>query len=171
MDVGKLDAYTTYDNYELGLPKTLPNLKGSWYILVYPIALKAEVKTQGGLTLYTSESAAESHEQLLTAGLVVRKGPMAYKHDKYKDPDTGEYLPWCDEGDFVVFSRVSYSNTITHEGKKFYVMPDESVLYTVDDIKTVNPMYSYDEQEIEYIRKQIAEFNTQTLPRKELNVR
>lgn len=159
MDVGKIDPYTTFDNEELGLPKTLPNLKGSWYILVYPISLKAEVKTSSGFTLYTSEQAAESHEQLLTAGIVVRQGPMAYRHAKYKDPETGEYLPWCHNGDFVVFSRTSYSTSVIHEGKKFYVMPDESVLYTVDDIRTVNPMYSYDEKEIQHIRKQIEELN------------
>lgn len=155
MDAGKLDDYTTFDNEDLGLPKSLPILKGSWYILVYPISLKSEVKTKTGITFHLSERDAESHENLITAGFVVSKGPMAYKHPKYKDPDTDEYLPWCEEGDIVVFSRQSYSNTVIHEGKKFYVMPDESVLYVVNHPSEINPMYSYNDEEIQNIRKQI----------------
>lgn len=156
MDVGKLDNYTTFDNVDLGLPKTIPNLKGSWYILVYPVSLKTQVKTSSGFSFDVSENVAESHEQLLTAGIVVSKGPLAYKHSKYKDPDTQEYLPWCDEGDFIVFSRGSLAYTVTHEGKKFYVMPDEAILYTVGHPSEINPMYSYDDEEISHIRKQIA---------------
>lgn len=157
-DVGKLDPGLAFDNEVLGLPNSLPKLNGSWYLLVYPLAIKAQMKTNSGLSILLPESVAESHNNLLTVGLVVDMGDLAYKAHKYYDPDTESFKPWCKVGDFVVFSRVSYSNAVIHGGRKFYVMPDESVLYVVDDPADVNPMYTFDTDELDKIQAQIKDF-------------
>jgi hypothetical protein len=136
MDVGKLDTYVAYDNEDLGLPKTLPNMSNSWYLLVYPIGIKAEFKTKSGFSLLLPDDTA-----------------------KFKDPATGEYLPWCKAGDFAVFSRGSMAYTVVHEGKRFYVMPDDAIMYTVDDLTQIDPRYSYDPKEIEHIKHQVKVVN------------
>lgn len=152
MDVGKLDVGTTFDNEDLGLPKTLPQLCGGWNVLVYPIALKTQLKSG----LFISESTADTHSQLLTVGIVVKMGPLAYKHGKFKDPTDGEYKALCKEGDFVVFSRAAWSATRSHEGKKFYLIPDENIDYRIGHPAEANSMYSYDDNEINFIKQQIA---------------
>lgn len=161
MEVQKLDVGMSFDNSELDLPKSLPNVCNSWYVLVYPIALKASIKDKSsGFSFDLPEDVAKSHEQLITAGVVVKQGNLAYKHPKFKDPDTGEYLPWCKPGDYVVFSRASFSQTVIHADKKFYLLPDESILYTVDDIRDINPYYDYDEKLLGHIQEQIRKVNS-----------
>jgi hypothetical protein len=160
--VSKLDDLETFDNTELVLPKTLPNLKGSWYVLVFPIALTPAIKDSGtGFTIELPEDVAETHGNMITAGVVVKMGELAYRHNKFKNPETGEFVPWCAPGDYAVFSRASYSQTIIHGGKKFYLLPDESLLYTVDDIRDINPYYVYDEQVLNDLQKQIFQVNSE----------
>jgi hypothetical protein len=158
--IQKLDDLMTFDNEELKLPKTLPNLKGSWYVLVYPIALKPSIKDSNtGFTIDLPEDVAETHENMITAGVVVKLGELAYKHNKFKNPETDEFIPWCQPGDYAVFSRASFSQTIIHGGRKFYLMPDEALLYTVDDIRDINPYYDYDASLLQELQKQIQEVN------------
>lgn len=162
-EVQKLDDMQTFDNNVLSLPKSLPNLKGSWYILVYPIALQPTIKdAETGFTLELPEDVAETHENMITAGVVVKQGELAYKHNKFKNPTTGEFIPWCDVGDYAVFSRASFSQTVIHDGRKFFLMPDEALLYTVDDIRDINPYYDYDPALLEELQNQIKEVNKGT---------
>lgn len=159
-EIQKLDDMMTFDNEELKLPPTLPLLTGSWYILVYPIALQPTIKDLAtGLTLELPEDVAESHENMITAGAVVKLGDLAYKHTKFKNPETNEYMPWCKPGDYAVFSRASFSQTIIHNGRKFFLMPDESLLYTVEDIRDINPYYDYSEELLEELQQQIRDAN------------
>lgn len=159
--IQKLDDLMTFDNSELKLPETLPVLKGSWYVLIYPIALKPEIKdTVSGFSIELPEDVAETHENMITAGVVVKLGDLAYKHNKFKNPETNEFIPWCEAGDYAVFSRASFSQTIIHGGRKFYLMPDESLLYTVDDIRDINPFYNYDERLLAELQEQIKALNT-----------
>lgn len=162
--IQKLDDMMTFDNEELTLPKSLPILNGSWYILVYPIALKPAIKDEkSGFSIELPEDVAETHENMITAGVVVKLGELAYKHNKFKNPETDEFISWCKPGDYAVFSRASFSQTIIHGGRKFYLMPDESLLYTVDDIRDINPYYDYDEKLLEKLQEQIKQVNKETI--------
>lgn len=158
--IKKLDDLMSFDNEELMLPPTLPILKGSWNILVYPIALKPSIKDAAtGFELSLPEDVAQTHENMITAGVVVKLGDLAYKHPKFNNPETNEFVPWCEAGDYAVFSRASFSQTIIHGGRKFYLMPDEQLLYTVGDIRDVNPFYDYDAALLEKLQSQIKQVN------------
>ncbi len=151
MDVGKIDLSTTYDNEGLILPKSLPIFKGGWYLLVYPISIKNT--SSSGLIMPTE--ATKAAQELLTCGLVVKKGPLAYKQKQWMDPATGEYMDLCDAGDWVVFSRAAHAYTVVHEGVKFWVMPDDAILYTVGHPNQLDPRYQYDALDIESFKEQL----------------
>lgn len=158
-DAGQLDIGTTFDNEVLQLPEKLPIFKGGYNLLVFPIGIKSVIKGAGGTKFILPESTVDNYQQLITAGIVVKQGPLAFKHHKFQDPDTNEYFPICEPGDFVVFSRASFAQTINHGGARFYILPDDSVLYTIDHIKDLDPKYDYDDEEIESLKKQIVEIN------------
>lgn len=155
MDAGQLNITEQFGNTDLVLPETLPKLNGSWFMLVYPIDLDASIKTKSGATILLPDSVSETNNALLTAGIVVKQGALCYKHAKYKDPETGEYLPWCKVGDYVVFSRTAFSNTVFHGGKKFYILPDDGVLYTVNSPKEVDSKFSYDEESFNKLKSEV----------------
>ena len=161
MHIQKMDDLETFDNEDLKLPKSLPVLKGSWYVLVYPIALKPSIKDEKtGFTLDLPQDVADTHENMITAGVVVKLGDLAYRHNKFRDPETETFMPWCEPGDYAVFSRASFSQTITHGGRKFYLMPDEALLYTVEDINDINPYYDYDQGLLDSLQEQIKGVNS-----------
>lgn len=155
-DVGKLDTMETYDNDELSLPDTLPDPSGSWYLVVYPVSIKARIKGKTS-SIILPDTVIDSISNLMTVGLVVRKGAMCYKWNQYKDPITGEYHPWCDVGDWVVFGRDSNARAIMHSGKKFWILPDEAILYKVKHPNEVNPMYEFDQREIDAMIAKVKE--------------
>lgn len=155
MDVGQLDPTQQYGNSDLQLPKSLPKLNGSWFMLVYPIELNASLKLSNGVTLLLPDDVAAANEALLTAGIVVKQGALCYKHAKYKDPQTGKYLPWCNVGDYVVYSRTAFGNSVIHDGRKFFVIPDDGILYTVNSPKEVDPKYQYDEEAFDRLKKEV----------------
>lgn len=159
MDVGKLDTYEDYSNDDLNLPEHFPDPSGSWYLVVYPIGVKSTVKLKGGGTLLLPESAVDSIDQLMTVGMVVRKGKMAYRWNQYKDPVTGEYHDWCDVGDWVCFGRDSNVRAITFSGKKFWIIPDEGILCRLEHPKMIDPRYDFDEQEITALKRKVLEVN------------
>ncbi len=136
-DVGKIDYSTDFANYDIELPEDLPIVGNSHYLLVYPIAFEAQ--TQGGLML--PDTVVDSVEKLTTVGLVVAKGAMCYKTAMCQDPDTKQYLHWCEVGDWVLFSRMSQAYSIAHAGKKFWILPDTNILCKISDPKYVNPNY------------------------------
>lgn len=70
-------------------------------LVVEPIHI--EEVTRGGLVL--PAQAIEAKEHLRAIGRVVAMGPLAYKHDKFRDPTTGqdEPVPWCAVGDWVAY--------------------------------------------------------------------
>lgn len=155
MDVGQLDTTQQFANADLQLPESLPKLNGSWFMLVYPIDLEASIKTKSGATFYLPDSAAEANNALLTAGIVVKQGALCYKHNKYKDPVTGEFLPWCKVGDYVVYSRTAFGNSVVHAGKKFFIIPDDGILYTVESPKEVDSKFNFDEEAFKALKNEV----------------
>lgn len=151
-DVGKIDLSTTYDNDGLFVPKSLPIFKSGWYLLVYPISIKS--KNSKGLVMPTE--ATKAAEELLTCGLVVKKGPLAYRHRQWLGEDD-THLHMCDEGDWVVFSRTSHAYTVVHEGVKFWVMPDDAILYTIEHPSQLDPRYEYGAPDIESFRAKLKD--------------
>lgn len=158
-DVGKLDMMETYDNDELSLPATIPDPSGSWYLVVYPVSMKAKITAKSGVSFILPDTVLDSAQALMTVGLVVRKGKMCYKWNQYKDPATGEYYSWCDVGDWVVFGRDSNARAVMHSGKKFWILPDEAILYKVKHPNEVNPQYEFDQNEIDAMVAKIKEMN------------
>jgi len=158
-DVGKLDVMETFDNEDFDIPATLPDPSGSWYLVIYPVAVKSVIKSASGINFIMPDSMVESIERLMTVGMVVRKGKMAYKWNQYKDPLTGEYHPWCDVGDWVVFGRDSNVRAVTHQGKKFWILPDEGILYKVNHPNEVDPRYDFDQREIDLLKQKVMEVN------------
>ena len=155
MDVGQLDTTKQFANADLQLPESLPKLNGSWFMLVYPIELEASITTKGGLTLLLPDDAAAANEALLTAGIVVKQGALCYKHSKYKDPITGDYLPWCEVGDYVVYSRTAFGHSVVHNGRKFFVRPDDGILYTVKSPKDIDPKFQYNEEAFQKLKQEV----------------
>lgn len=155
MDVGQLDTTKQFANADLQLPESLPKLNGSWFMLVYPIELEASITTKGGLTLLLPDDAAAANEALLTAGIVVKQGALCYKHSKYKDPITGDYLPWCEVGDYVVYSRTAFGHSVVHNGRKFFVLPDDGILYTVKSPKDIDPKFQYNEESFQKLKQEV----------------
>jgi hypothetical protein len=159
VDVGKIDITATYDNNDLELPPTLPDVSASWYMAIYPVSIKAEIKTSSGMSFVMPETMIDSVEKLMTVGMVVRQGKMCYKWSQYKDPETGKYLKWCDEGDWVVFGRDSNCRAVTHQGKKFWILPDEAILYRVGHPNEIDPRYEFNENEINALKEKVKELN------------
>ena len=155
MDVGQLDTTKQFANADLQLPESLPKLNGSWFMLVYPIELEASITTKGGITLLLPDDAAAANEALLTAGIVVKQGALCYKHSKYKDPITGDYLPWCEVGDYVVYSRTAFGHSVVHNGRKFFVLPDDGILYTVKSPKDIDPKFQYNEEAFQKLKQEV----------------
>ena len=155
MESGQLDVSQQYGNSDLQLPSSLPKLNGSWFMLVFPIELDARIKTKTGGSIFLPDSASDANNALLTAGIVVKQGALCYKHSKYKDPVSGEFLPWCNVGDYVVYSRTSFGNTVIHGNKKFYLIPDDGILYTVGSPKEIDSKFSYDEEQFVNLKKEV----------------
>lgn len=159
-DVGKIDVTAEYTNDDLNLPEYLPDPSGSWYIVVYPVPLNNTITGASGIKLYMAESMHDTQEKLMTVGMVVRKGKMAYRWSQYKNPETGKYEDWCDVGDFVVFGRDSNARAVTFSGKKFWIMPDEAILCRCNHPNEVDPRYTFDDEHIAAMRKKAMELNS-----------
>lgn len=143
-DVGIINVISDFANEELALPATLPQIANSWRVLVYPV----EVQTKTNSGIYLPEDYAESVSNLLTVGLVTDIGDLAYKEKRFYCPDTNEHRPWCEVGDWVVFSRASFISSVQHQGKKFVLLLDDNVLYKVDNPQEVDPRYDFNQEEI-----------------------
>jgi len=138
--VNPLNPLQDFTNDALAVPDKLPKFKGGNYLLVYPVAFSQKLKKSG---LYMAESSQDAFNSLQTIGKVVSTGPLAYKRDAFWDPETEKYLPMCEEGDFVVFSRLVTSSKTIFMNQAFWVIPDSAVLYVIDNPEDVyNGKYS-----------------------------
>lgn len=158
MDVGKQDPYQTYDNEVFNLPKSLPIFKGGYNLLLFPIGVKNTV-IDGDSEYILPDTEVENIDKLLTVGMVVKAGPLAFRASQFRDPVTGEYLPVCEPGDWAVFSRLNHHTAIVHEGTKFWVMPDTQVLYTINHPREIDQRYNFDENILEQLQQQVLQLH------------
>lgn len=151
-----LDPFFDNSNEDLSLPSNLPSVKGSWYLVVYPIAPKK--KTQGGIIL--SDQTYDSLATLTSVGIVVSKGELAYKHAKFQDPETKEFYHWAELGSIIMFKRsLSGVEQFEIEGKKLFILPDSAVMCSVNHPSIIDPLYTYSEEELAEFKQQIQDFN------------
>ena len=95
----------------------LPQPSG-WRILV--LVSDIQEKSAGGI--YIPDSAKHNERNLSSIGQIITLGPLAYAR-----PDLGVDLPWCKEGDWVIFGRYAGSR-IEVEGREYRLMNDEEIL-------------------------------------------
>lgn len=68
-------------------------------IMIEPIEI--EESTKSGLIL--TQQSLEAKEHLRHIGRVVKMGPLAYRHDKFRISPDREPEPWCRVGDWVSY--------------------------------------------------------------------
>ena len=115
----KNDKWIT--NGEAPDPEVLPKVPG-FHLLVRPVSVKQE--TKGGILL--PDSTKNDIAYLTTVGKVLKVGDIAYKDDD-KFPNG----PWCQEGDWVIFSRYAGSRSQIKDGE-CRILNDEEILATID---------------------------------------
>jgi chaperonin GroES len=102
--------------------KRLPQPTG-WRILVLPFEIKK--KTASGLHL--PDSVIERENIATTCGKVLKVGPLAYRdYDKFLGH------AWCQEGDWVIFSRYAGSR-FKIQGGECRILNDDEILATIDN--------------------------------------
>ena len=115
---------------EKSLIDRMPKPTG-WRLLVLPY--KGRAKTSGGI--YLPDQAVQQNEISTQVGYVLKVGPLAYKDpQKFGDPvdATKDWLPWCKEGDWVIFARYAGSR-FKIEGGEVRILNDDEVLATILD--------------------------------------
>lgn len=100
----------------------LPQPSG-WRILVHVSDIQE--KSAGGVII--PEMAKHNERNLSSIGQIVALGPLAYAR-----PDLGVDLPWCKEGDWVIFGRYAGSR-IEVEGREYRLMNDEEILAVIPE--------------------------------------
>ena len=102
--------------------RKLPEPQGYKLLIAIP---KLEEKTSGGVIIPDKLKGMEQTASII--GLVIALGKATY-NDADKFPDG----PYCNEGDFVIFS--SYSGTrFKLRGEEFRLINDDTVEAVVDD--------------------------------------
>lgn len=137
-EITKHNPLETFDNEDLDIPTDIPDMGNTPYLLVYPVTVEA--KTKGGLIL--DEAHLDHVEKLMSFGKVVAKGKLCYLTKAAHNPVTNEYMHWCEIGDWVVWNRLSEATPVIFASKKFWVIPDINILYTVKDPRRIDPRYS-----------------------------
>lgn len=109
-------------------------------ILIEPIHI--EEKTASGLVL--PAQSIEAKEHLRAIGRVIAMGPLAYRHDKFKDPHGMDTLPslWCKVGDWVVYNAYAGNEVrVRNRSGRGYtavrLINDDEVMATIGDPTSV----------------------------------
>jgi co-chaperonin GroES (HSP10) len=100
----------------------LPEPVGWKLLIALP---EVDEKTEAGI--YKPEESILIEKVSTVVGVVVKMGPLAYKHDKFEA--TG---PWCKEGDFIVMRAFSGTRINIH-GHEFRLINDDTVEAVVED--------------------------------------
>jgi len=102
--------------------------------------LPIEEMTKSGLIL--SAQTVEAKEHVRAVGQVVAMGPLAYRHNKFMDPNVapgfGRPEPWCKVGDWVLFNAYAgdsrdVENSDGRGFTTFKIINDDEVMATVPD--------------------------------------
>jgi co-chaperonin GroES (HSP10) len=105
----------------------LPQPTG-WRLLIVPYSQPRQ--SAGGI--HYSAKAVKDEEIAGVVGRVIALGPLAYQ-DQHKFNG----IPWCKEGDYVIFGRYTGSRIKlfdeTSEGLACRLMNDDEILAVVDD--------------------------------------
>jgi co-chaperonin GroES (HSP10) len=107
---------------EVADPKELPNIPG-FHILIRPVTAKK--KTKGGIII--PSKLQDDLSYLTTVGRVLKTGDLSYG-DESKFP-TG---PWCKEGDYVCYGKLTGTKFV-YQGVKMLLIYDDQVLMTIKD--------------------------------------
>jgi len=112
-----------FETNEKPFPATerLPQPQG-WRLLIRP--MKATERTAWGL--YVPEVAQEKEQIVSTVGQVVLMGDMCYTKAEHGDE------PWCQEGDYVLYSKHT-GTRLKVDGHIVILMNDDEVLAKVPE--------------------------------------
>ena len=111
--------------------KDLPGVPG-FNVIIRPVSLRE--KTKGGI--YLPDKVKDDISYLTTVGQVVKLGNLAYK-DKDKFPDG----PWCKEGDYVCYGKLT-GQKFVYKGIKLLLLFDDQIIMTVDNPKDLDTTYN-----------------------------
>ena len=117
----KNDMWITNEEEET-TPDILPELPG-FHVLVRPVSVKE--KTKGGIII--PNSTKEDMSYLTTVGKVIKIGNLAYN-----DTDKFPKGPWCKEGDYVCYGKLTGTKFV-YQGVKMLLIYDDQVLMTIKD--------------------------------------
>ena len=128
----KLDKKSEENKSTPDIPavKKLPKPTG-WRILILPF--KGKKQTEGGILL--PDQAIEREALATVCGYVLKIGPLAYKDSqKFGNPQdpTENWLPWCKEGDWVIFGRYAGSR-FKIDGGEVRLLNDDEILATINN--------------------------------------
>ena len=107
---------------EVADPKELPNIP-CFHILVRPVTAKK--KTKGGIII--PNKLQDDLSYLTTVGRVLKTGSLSYG-DESKFPNG----PWCKEGDYVCYGKLTGTKFV-YQGVKMLLIYDDQVLMTIKD--------------------------------------
>jgi|TARA_B110000240_G_scaffold138308_1_gene153147 co-chaperonin GroES (HSP10) len=107
---------------EVADPKELPSLPG-FHILIRPVTAKK--KTKGGIII--PSKLQDDLSYLTTVGRVLKTGDLSYG-DESKFPNG----PWCKEGDYVCYGKLTGTKFV-YQGVKMLLIYDDQVLMTIKD--------------------------------------
>ena len=116
-------------------PTPLPDVVG-WKVLVRPVAIRR--KTKGGILL--PDAVKDDLAYLTTVGRVIGCGPLAYRREDMLV--NGQYVPWCQVGDYVCYGKFS-GTKIVYKGVKLVLLNDDHVTMRVDNPDTLDPMAAF----------------------------
>jgi len=108
-----------------------PHLPG-FHILVRPFSVKE--KTKSGI--FIPDSLKDDIAYLTTVGKVIIVGDLAYQ-DEHKFPKG----PWCKEGDFVCYGKLT-GQKLFYQGQRFILLFDDQILMRIDSPKHLDPTFN-----------------------------
>ena len=105
-----------------------------WRILVLPYRGKGQ--TDGGIQLVKETVDREALATVIC--YVLKVGPLAYKDNKFGQPDTKS--AWCKQGDGILIGRYAGTRFRLEDDNEVRIINDDEVIATIldpDDIKSL----------------------------------
>lgn len=117
----------SYSDAEPRAAKKLPDPTGFRLLIALP---EVEETTSAGI--YVPEERRDAETVASICGFILKSGPDAYA-DKARFPNG----PWCQEGDWVIFSPYTGVRISVH-GQELRIVNDDSVLGVIEDPRGVS---------------------------------
>jgi co-chaperonin GroES (HSP10) len=106
-------------------------------LLLRPVSV--DDKTSSGMAI--PKKTQHDVAYLMNVCKVLAMGPMAYTQDVFKHPETGETVPYCKVGDFVMVPRLG-GQKIKYKGVPLTIISCDRPMLRVDNPREIDPNFN-----------------------------